>query len=77
VNRWIAISLVAFGRPGTVGDQRSFALGLRSARVEHLVKLFLGEVKPWCESYHLVLPDVNTLGLDLALEGAKHGVRPS
>jgi len=77
VNRWIAISLVAFGRPGTVGDQRSFALGLRSKRVDQLVKLFLAEAAPWCGSYHLVLPDVNTLGIDLVAEGAKHGVRSS
>lgn len=77
VNRWIAISLVAFGRPGTAGDQRSFALGLRSARVEQLVKSFLGEVRPWCESFHLTLPDVNTLGIDIQSEGAKHGARAS
>ncbi len=77
VNRWVAISLVAFGRPGTVGDQRSFALGLRSARVEQLVKSFLAEAGPWCESFHLVLPDPHTLGIDLVLEGAKHGVRPN
>ena len=75
VNRWIAISLVAFGRPGTVGDQRSFALSLRNARVEHLVPRFLGDVKPWCESFHLVLPDVTKLGIDLVLEGTKHGAR--
>lgn len=77
VNRWIAISLVAFGRPGTPGDQRSFALGLRNARVEHLVKLFLDDVKPWCESFHLALPDVHALGIDLILEGTKHGARAS
>ncbi|MCY2959694.1 MAG: hypothetical protein NTY35_05970 [Planctomycetota bacterium] len=77
VNRWLAIALVGFGRPGTVGDQRSFALGLRSARVEQLVKLFLTEARPWCESFHLVLPDVASLGIDLAPDGAKHGVRAS
>ena len=77
VNRWIAISLVAFGRPGTVGDQRSFALGLRSARVENLVERFLAEVEPWCASFGLALPDVNTLGIDLVLGTAKHGARAS
>jgi hypothetical protein len=75
VNRWIAISLVAFGRPGTAGDQRSFALGLRNARVEHLVERFLAEVRPWCESFHLALPDVTKLGIDLVLGGTKHGAR--
>lgn len=75
VNRWIAISLVAFGRPGTVGDQRSLALGLRNARVEQLVKRFLDHVRAWCESFHLTLPDVHTLGIDLPTEGTKHGAR--
>jgi len=75
VNRWIAIALVAFGRPGTVGDQRSVSLGLRSARVDELVRRFVSEVRPWCESYHLALPDVSTLGIDLAPEGVKHGAR--
>ena len=75
VNRWIAIALVAFGRPGTAGDQRSSALGLRSARVDELVRRFVAEVRPWCESYHLALPDVTTLGIDLAPEGVKHVAR--
>lgn len=77
VNRWIAIALVAFGRPGTQGDQRSFALGLRSMRVGQLVAQFLNEARPWCESFHLALPDVKTLGIDLAPEGTKHGARTS
>jgi hypothetical protein len=75
VNRWVAIALVAFGRPGTAGDQRSFALGLRNMSVAQLVAQFLGEARVWCESFHLALPDVKTLGIDLAPEGAKHGVR--
>ncbi len=77
VNRWLAIALVAFGRPGTQGDQRSFELGLRSTRIAQLVAQFLGEVRPWCESFQLALPDVKTLGIDLAPEGTKHGVRTS
>jgi hypothetical protein len=77
VNRWLAIALVAFGRPGTVGDQRARALGLRTARVDELVRAFLSETRAWCESYHLALPDVATLGIDLAPEGMKHGSRTS
>lgn len=77
VNRWIAIAIVAFGRPGTAGDQRSHALALRTARVDQLVKQFLAEARPWCESFHLAMPDVGALGIDLAPEGAKHGARTS
>jgi len=77
VNRWIAIALVAFGRPGTTGDQRASALKLRTSKVSDLVRLFLADVKPWCASFHLVVPDPDTLGIDLAPEGAKHGARPS
>lgn len=77
VNRWVAIALVAFGRPGTPGDQRARSLGLRTARVDELVKAFLSETRAWCESFHLALPDVTTLGVDLAPEGAPHGQRKS
>ncbi|MBL8863068.1 MAG: hypothetical protein JNK02_13815 [Planctomycetes bacterium] len=75
VNRWTAIALVAFGRPGTAGDLRCHALGLRSAKVGDLVRSFLDETRAWCQSFHLVLPDVATLGIDLAPEGAQHGPR--
>jgi len=64
VNRWLAIAVVAFGRPGSPGDQRAVALGLRSRRVSDMVRRFLDETKPFLESSHLVLPATSSLGLE-------------
>ncbi len=75
VNRWMAIALVAFGRPRTAGDQRAVALGLRTARVEELVQRFLDGAREWCMGAQLAAPDPESLGLEIQPTGAKHGVR--
>lgn len=68
LNRWLAIAVVAFGRPGSPGDQRAVALGLRSRGAGEMVKRFLEELKPFVESMGLALPKLDTLGVELALK---------
>jgi 1,2-phenylacetyl-CoA epoxidase catalytic subunit len=65
LNRWLAIVIVAFGRPGSPGDQRAVALGLRSRAVGTMVKRFLDELKPFVESLGLSLPKLESLGVEL------------
>lgn len=64
VNRWLAIAVVAFGRPGSTGDSRAVALGLRSRRVADMVGRFLDELKPYLESTNLTVPSPASLGLE-------------
>lgn len=65
LNRWMAIAIVAFGRPGSPGDQRAVALGLRSQRVEDLVRRFQGELKPFVANIGLALPSPSSLGVEV------------
>jgi hypothetical protein len=74
LNRWLAIALAAFGRPGTTGDQRAITLGLRTLRVHEIVERFLEEAAGWSAELSLTLPDLDTLGLDLK-RSAKDGKR--
>lgn len=66
LNRWLAIAVVAFGRPGSPGDQRAVALGLRSRGAGAMVKRFLDELGPFVESLGLVIPRLDSLGVQLA-----------
>lgn len=66
VNRWLAIAVVAFGRPGSAGDQRAVALGLRSRKVADMVKRFQDELKPFVESFGLTMPAPGSLGIEFA-----------
>jgi hypothetical protein len=66
LNRWLAIAIVAFGRPGSPGDQRAVALGLRSRGAGAMAKRFLDELKPFVESLGLTLPKLDSLGVELA-----------
>jgi hypothetical protein len=68
LNRWLAIAVVAFGRPGSPGDQRAVALGLRSRGAGEMVKRFLEDLKPFVESMGLSLPRLDSLGVELALK---------
>jgi hypothetical protein len=64
-NRWLAITLVAFGRPNTQGDQRALALKLRTKRVIDSLHTYLAEVKTFADACGLSLPNPSTLGIDL------------
>ena len=65
LNRWLTIAIVAFGRPGSPGDQRAVALGLRSRRVEDMVRRFQDELKPFVTGIGLTMPAPSSLGIEV------------
>lgn len=64
-NRWLAIGLVALGRPGTRGDARAVALGLRGKHTAAIAREFLDELGPFLARTGLALPPAATLGVEL------------
>lgn len=64
-NRWLSITLLAMGRPGTKGDSRAVQLGLRSKRCAESVRDYLTALKPWMERCHLHVASGGTLGVEL------------
>ncbi len=64
-NRWLTITLLALGRPGTPGDARSIALKLRTKRCADSVREYLDELKPLMEACRLQLPSAAALGVEL------------
>jgi 1,2-phenylacetyl-CoA epoxidase catalytic subunit len=68
--RWLTIAVLALGRPGTPGDARAVALGLRTKRVADVVREFLGDVAPLVAACGLALPDLAAVGLELPAAAA-------
>lgn len=64
-NRWLSISLLALGRPGSVGDQRAVELGLRCEGSGVLIERFLAEARSLAESWGLSLPGTELISADL------------
>jgi 1,2-phenylacetyl-CoA epoxidase catalytic subunit len=64
-DRWLAVSVRALGRPGTSGDARAVALGLRTKRCADSVAELLADLAPLREACGLELPAAETLGVDL------------
>jgi hypothetical protein len=75
LNRWLALCLVALGRPGSHGDQRAVELGLRSRRVADSAAEFLAGLAPLLAATGLVVPDADALGVDLPRATTKSAVR--
>lgn len=65
VDRWLAICLLSLGRPGSPGDARAVALGLRKRRVGEIVLDFLAGLEPFLAACRLTLPDAGALGVEL------------
>ena len=63
--RWVTIALLALGRPGTAGDARAVALGLRSKRCGDSIREFLGEIAPLVAACKLEMPDAAALGVEV------------
>jgi hypothetical protein len=63
--RWLTLCLQSLGRPGTPGDERAYALGLRDRRAADLVALFIEEVEPLRAAGGLDWPDLARRGVDL------------
>jgi 1,2-phenylacetyl-CoA epoxidase catalytic subunit len=71
--RWLAIALRSFGRPGSRGDARAVALGLRDRHNEQMIREYLKELEPLLRRCGLFLPGAETLGLVLpAPAAARH-----
>jgi 1,2-phenylacetyl-CoA epoxidase catalytic subunit len=64
-NRWIAVTLLALGRPDSAGDARAVALGLRDKRVAEITSAYLASLAPFLRACQLTLPDAAALGVDL------------
>jgi 1,2-phenylacetyl-CoA epoxidase catalytic subunit len=64
-NRWATITVLALGRPGTPGDARAIALGLRSKRCADSVREYVQELKPLIAACGLDMPDLAALGVEL------------
>ncbi len=67
-NRWLAIALLAMGRPSSTGDARAVSLGLRARKVGDITREFLAELEPFRERCHLALPDAAALGVELPVQ---------
>jgi hypothetical protein len=66
--RWLGITVQAMGRPGTQGDERAFALGLRKQRCGDSLRQYVEELKPLMASCRLVLPTAAAMGVELPKE---------
>jgi 1,2-phenylacetyl-CoA epoxidase catalytic subunit len=64
-NRWLAITLLSLGRPGSAGDARAVALGLRDRTVAQIVGDYVGGLGGFLASCGLAMPDPATLGVEL------------
>ena len=63
--RWLAIALPAFGRPGTKGDARAVELELRSRSSSEGVGVFFDRLKPFVNTCGLRFPAADSLEIDL------------
>jgi 1,2-phenylacetyl-CoA epoxidase catalytic subunit len=66
--RWLAITIQAMGRPGTQGDVRAAALGLRKQRCGDSLRQYLEELKPLIASCGLQMPSAAAMGVELPKE---------
>lgn len=57
LTRWILIAMPAFGRAGSVGDERAVALGLRTRTSAEMRREFVARIAPFVERCGLVLPE--------------------
>jgi hypothetical protein len=58
LDRWIAIAVRSFGRPGSSGDEQAVALGLRTRSAGDTTRDFLERAAAFAADCALVLPDV-------------------
>ena len=63
-NRWLAVTLLSLGRPGSAGDGRAVALGLRTKSVAQITREYVASLQPVLGRCGLTLPSADVLGLD-------------
>ncbi len=64
--RWMGVGLRAIGRPGTAGDERAVALGLRVGSVADVQRDYLAAVAPFLAECGLAIPSSASMGATLA-----------
>ena len=64
-SRWFSIAVRSLGRPGSQGDQRAVALGLRSRGCGESIRLYIERLQPFIEACNLKLPDAAQTGLEI------------
>jgi hypothetical protein len=64
-NRWLGVTLLSLGRPGSPGDARALALHLRDKPVAQIAREYLAGLAQFVRQCHLSMPDAATLGLEL------------
>jgi len=64
-SRWVSIALRSLGRPGSTGDQRAVALGLRSRSCGDTINLYIERLQPFLQACHLKMPDPGDTGLEM------------
>lgn len=65
IDRWLAISLRSFGRPGTERGKRAIALGLKRRDSAEVIREYVASIEPILNRVTLKLPSRAQLGLDL------------
>ena len=70
-NRWFAIAVPSFGRPGSLGDGRAVELGLRSRTSGEMLEVFLEAMREFTTRVGLELPEADQFGLELSENGPK------
>ncbi|MHC4958424.1 MAG: Phenylacetic acid catabolic protein [Planctomycetota bacterium] len=67
--RWLAVSLQSFGRPGTAGNEYAISVGLKTRDSAHVAQEYLDTLKPTMRLCGLRFPDRGRL-LELGVETA-------
>jgi len=67
-NRWFAIAVRSFGRPGTLGDGRAVELGLRSKTAGEMLDEFVNAMDAFAARVGIELPEADEYGLELSGE---------
>ncbi len=65
LNRWLVISLLALGRPGTAGDRRAIELGLRTRSCSDSIVEYLRRLDPLMQVSGLGRSELEAAGVEL------------
>lgn len=65
LSRWLVISLLALGRPGTAGDRRAVELGLRRRSCAESLDLCMERLAPLLEASGLDRAELQAAGVEL------------
>lgn len=64
-NRWFAISLLSFGRPGTAKGRQAVEWGLKRREAQEVVRSFVDDLRPTLRRCGLAFPRPEDLGVEL------------